>query len=226
MVRPDSEDDVSYINITKDGLDVQAYVHHRHRVRQTIVAVRGSESNKWDDWVKNISFRSRPIRPRRGRAHRGFYAEAEALGYRLISGGLLDHNDGKPYEIILTGHSKGGSICTVLKHIFKIRAVCHTFGECRSLNGRAARLFARDHREHYRWVNTVDPVPKLLWWCYRHVGHLIYLDRKGRWNYGYVRWWDRLVTRIRNPLGGIPRHSMSRYRALVTGAYLSDEHNS
>ena len=214
------DDDLVFIDITDGKLDVQAYIHTCHQDQRVWVAVRGSETSKWDDWLANFSFRAVITGQRLGRVHRGFHYEAQAIGERVID--ALRATSAR-YEVVLTGHSKGGSICTVLQHVYDIRATVHTFGEARSLGWRAAGLYNLSHPHHYRWVNTIDPVPKLLWWAYRHVGRLIYLDRQGQWNHGYVNFKDRVLTRLRNPFGGIPRHAMSRYRELVTTKPGGDE---
>lgn len=213
-IKPE-DGEAEFINATEGRLDVQAYIHTDHAARRVVVAVRGSEASKWDDWLANLSWRGVNPKPGLGKVHRGFLYEADAIATPVLA--AIAENPG--YKVLLTGHSKGGSICTVLQHVYGIKAIVHTFGGARCLGWRAAGLFNLTHRDHFRWVNTIDPVPKVLWWHYRHGGSMIYLDRRGRWNYGFKRPWDRLLTRVRNPLGGIPRHSMSRYRELVTNPH-------
>ena len=209
----DGEDDCIFIDYKEDPLDVQAYIHTCHRKKLVIVAVRGTEPTKWEDWLHNLRFRGvHGPNPGLGKVHGGFLAEAKVLAKPVCAAAYKAPG----YTLLLTGHSKGGSLCTVLQHVWSLKAVCHTFGECRSLSRKAAGLYRHSHRDHTRWVDTVDAVPKLLWWRYRHIGRLVYLDRHGDWNYGYRKFWDRVLTRLRNPLGGITRHSMTGYRKHVT----------
>ena len=212
MVGADEGDEVAYVNVEQGPLDVQAYTHTHHRTKTIWVAIRGTESSKWDDWLQNLRFRAAlPHNPGLGGIHRGFLAEARAVAKPIAA--AIFRSPG--YQVIMTGHSKGGSICTVLQHVWNITAICHTFGECRSLTRKAAGIYRHRARRHFRWVNTIDPVPRLLWWRYRHIGALIYFDRDGKRHIGFARAWDRLFARIRKPWGGVERHAMDGYLGLV-----------
>jgi hypothetical protein len=204
-------EDVEFIEYTIGDLDVQAYTHKRYEDETLIIAVRGSETAKWDDWLNNLRFAGKRLPG--GSVHRGFYGEASAIATNVARA----VRECPGWEVLATGHSKGGAIVTLLQHLYGLEATAHTFGEPRSLGARARGEFQHSGHSHVRWVNTTDPVPKLLWWRYRHAGLLVYLDRDGNWNRGYASPWDMLAVFLRNPFGGVPRHSMSAYRALIDG---------
>ena len=84
--------------------------------------------------------------------------------------------------ILVTGHSLGGAMATLVSHRlaiegFPVRAV-YTYGSPRAGN----RAFRDAYQlRNYRFVNDNDLVPHLpMHWCYRHVGELKLLNSDGQ----------------------------------------------
>ena len=111
--------------------------------------------------------------------HLGFAHAADAV-YPTVRTLLTSLGRGLP--ILVTGHSLGGAMATLVAHRlaaegFPVRAV-YTYGSPRP----GDRNFRDAYRvPNYRFVNDNDLVPHLpLRWCYRHVGHLKLLTRDGK----------------------------------------------
>ena len=158
-----------------------------HR-NMTIVAFRGTETigNALTD-VKTALIRH-GIFP--GLVHLGF-AHAADIVYPSVR--VLVTAMGRERPILITGHSLGGAMATLVAHRlsaegFHVRAV-YTYGSPRP----GDRNFRDAYRLHnYRFVNDNDLVPHLpLRWCYRHVGHLKLLTRDSKLLEQYSDWKDK-----------------------------------
>lgn len=141
-----------------------------------LVAFRGTESR--GDWLRNINV---PGRTREyGVVHRGFLGAFQAVESRLRS--VLSGIGGR--KLILTGHSLGGAVATVMAaewQSFLPPAWVVTFGQPAVGSGGAFRLFFQQHysRKFLRFVNDDDIVARVPP-GYEHVGTLLHFDAQGR----------------------------------------------
>jgi hypothetical protein len=142
-----------------------------------IVAFRGTVSigNALTD--VNAALIRQSIFP--GLVHLGFAHAAETV-YPTVR--ILLTASGRELPILVTGHSLGGAMATLVAHRlsaegFPVRAV-YSYG--------SPRPGDRDFRDayrlpHYRFVNNNDLVPHLpMKWCYHHVGFLKLLTHDGK----------------------------------------------
>jgi len=96
--------------------------------------------------------------------------------------GILDNIkfDGK--KLYFTGSSLGGALSVLgayyLKSIYPIRKV-YTFGMPRIGNWGWRSCFNKSGIDLIRFVNDQDPIPKLPFWFYFHVGKVVYFDKDG-----------------------------------------------
>ena len=99
-------------------------------------------------------------------------------GAKEIYDALLPIMAKHPGDIIICGHSLGGGIATWLQIALKGAAsAVHTFGSPRVLSYSSSKRFNLLMRDqHIRWVNGSDIVPRLLWWIYKHVGRMFFID--------------------------------------------------
>lgn len=136
---------------------------------------RGTESR--GDWLRNINV---PGRTRDyGVAHRGFLGAFQAVESRLRS--ALSRIAGR--KLLLTGHSLGGALATVLAaewQAFMPAAWIVTFGQPAVGSG-SFRMFFLQHYsgKFFRFVNDDDIVPRVPP-GYEHVGRLLHFDVQGR----------------------------------------------
>ncbi|TWU09741.1 lipase family protein [Allorhodopirellula heiligendammensis] len=139
-----------------------------------LVSFRGTESR--GDWLRNINV---PGRTRNyGVAHRGFLGGFQAVESRLRS--ALSGIGGR--KLILTGHSLGGALATVMAaewQEFMPASWVVTFGQPAVGRG-SFRMFFMQHysRKFFRFVNDDDVVPRVPP-GYEHVGRLLHFDAQG-----------------------------------------------
>lgn len=164
-----------------------------------VLACRGTELSDWND-IQADANATLAVVGTLGRVHSGFNREVDDL-WPLLEDLLGDNRQ----PVWFCGHSLGGAMATICAYRCKtswipsIPQELHTFGSPRVGDRRYVR-----HAEvtHYRWVHNNDVVTRVppVWMGYRHCGHEVYLDRKGR---------------IRR-LTGIFR-SRDRWRGLIAG---------
>ena len=159
--------------------DTQCFVALNPKI--ALVSFRGTESR--GDWLSNINV---PGRSRNyGVAHRGFLGAFQAVEGRLRS--ALSQASAR--KLILTGHSLGGAIATVMAaewQEFLPPAMVVTFGQPAVGIG-AFRMFYQQHYsgKFFRFVNDDDIVPRVPP-GYEHVGRLLHFDRDGKLQHGQV----------------------------------------
>ena len=152
-----------------DEDDTQCFVALSPQI--ALVAFRGTESR--GDWLKNINV---PGRTREyGVVHRGFLGAFQSVESRLRS--ALSDSFGR--KLILTGHSLGGALATVMAaewQDFLPAAWVITFGQPAVGSG-AFRMFFLQHYsgKFFRFVNRDDVVPRVPP-GYEHVGRLLHFD--------------------------------------------------
>lgn len=153
--------------------DTQCFVALTPEV--ALVSFRGTESR--GDWLRNVNV---PGRTRAyGVAHRGFLGAFQAVESRLRS--ALSGTSGR--KLILTGHSLGGALATVMAaewQDFMPASWIVTFGQPAVGSG-AFRMFFLQHYsgKFFRFVNDDDIVPRVPP-GYEHVGRLLHFDTAGR----------------------------------------------
>ena len=152
--------------------DTQCFVATTPEI--ALVSFRGTESR--GDWLRNINV---PGRTRDyGVVHRGFLGAFQAIESRLRS--VLAGMSGK--KLILTGHSLGGAIATVMAAEWQNFMPAYwvvTFGQPAVGSG-AFRMFflQRYSRNFFRFVNNDDIVSRVPP-GYQHVGRLFHFNARG-----------------------------------------------
>ncbi|ADB19106.1 lipase class 3 [Pirellula staleyi DSM 6068] len=140
-----------------------------------LVAFRGTESR--GDWLRNINVAGRTREY--GVTHRGFLGAFQAVESRLRS--ALSGIAGQ--TLILTGHSLGGALATVMaaewQH-FMPASWGVTFGQPAVGRGSFRMFFSQNYSgKFFRFVNDDDIVPRVPP-GYEHVGRLLHFDAQGR----------------------------------------------
>lgn len=182
------------------------------------VAFRGSETIL--DFRYDLKL-GKTAYPQGGEVHSGFFKAAESI-FDIVDDILLSCV--RAQEIIFTGHSLGGALACISADLlpWNPRAV-YLFGCPRVFDHGAAHGYdSRLGRRTFRYVHNNDIVPRIppTWAGYKHIGRLVYVDRKGR-----VRWRlgrldilkDRVIGRLRRPFDWLSDHSMLEYRREVGG---------
>jgi hypothetical protein len=155
-IRNDETDTLALVCVTDDAL---------------IITVQGSESKR--DWLNNIKIVKTEYHGIR--AHKGFAWCAESILPDVLA--AIARDPVKP--VILTGHSLGGAIATLLAVALRPHAVkLITFGQPRVSTLRELKLAL--YGEYIRVVNGSDVVPRSPWLGYSHAGTCVYLDNEGR----------------------------------------------
>lgn len=133
------------------------------------LAGRGSEFD-FQDWLRN--FRAYPWHDwQLGMVHKGYLEAARSL-WPLVSPRLLDPADPRPR--VLTGHSAGASIVTVIAGLLcaagRPPALLCTFGCPRVGFRKLGAMLASGKVCQWRYVHGNDCVPDHPWpvWGYRH----------------------------------------------------------
>lgn len=155
-IRNDDTDTLALVCVTDEAL---------------IITVQGSESRR--DWLNNIKVIKTEFHGIR--AHKGFAWCAESILPDVLA--AIARDPVKP--VIVTGHSLGGAIATLLAVAMRPQAVkLITFGQPRVSTSRELKLAL--YGEYIRVVNGSDVVPRSPWLGYSHAGTCVYLDNKGR----------------------------------------------
>lgn len=155
-IRNDDTDTLALVCVTDEAL---------------IITVQGSESRR--DWLNNIKIVKTEFHGIL--AHKGFAWCAESILPDVLA--AIARDPAKP--VILTGHSLGGAIATLLAVAMRPQAVkLITFGQPRVSTSRELKLAL--YGEYIRVVNGSDVVPRSPWLGYSHAGTCVYLDNKGR----------------------------------------------
>ena len=177
-------------SISNPRVDTNAIVAVSRPLRLITVAFRGTSSKA--NMRTDVTFLKRGIDDSGGisgpRVHEGFHEayfdagigpELEALIVELCA----EHPG---YDIMLTGHSLGGALATVLAYRLAYHAnlpkdnpvFCITFGAPRVGDPSFAAALTEADVRVYRFVNNRDLVPRIPSVNYQHAGVLLWLRRK------------------------------------------------
>ncbi|MCS5697883.1 trypsin-like peptidase domain-containing protein [Cyanobium sp. FGCU-52] len=142
-----------------------------------LVCFRGTESTA--DWLSNLKVTPKVVDELSGSVHAGFWDQFEALRAQLER--LMAPHSQLP--LLVTGHSLGGAIAALAAATWApsrpLRAL-YTYGQPAVARGSALDQLADALAGRYhRLVNDSDIVPRVPP-GYRHAGHLLYFDSKGR----------------------------------------------
>lgn len=196
----------------RDG--AQAYIFANDT--DAVVCCRGTEPNEWNDIRADLDA-VYDVAETVGRVHRGFKREVNDLWPRLEQALVSNER-----TLWFTGHSLGGAMTAIcagrcyLSHIKSDPEAVYTFGSPRVGN---KRYVNHVQLSYYRWVNNNDIVPRVppAFLGYRHGGHEIYLNRRGRISNvtGLLkmrdRWWGFIRSLRRWRVDHFNDHLMGEY---------------
>lgn len=193
-----------------DEAGTQAYVMTGDR--GTLMAFRGTEPDKLEDWLTDIQVGQVPG-PWGGRVHAGADIALDAIWPEIL---FFAETSTPPFYI--TGHSLGAMLATIatarLMEAWGFPlAGLYTFGQPRT----GDRVFAEEFDKRvtaYRFVNNNDIVTRVPTGLrYKHIGQQMYLTASGgliRRPYGWQVSMDRLYGRwLRWGADGIRDHSVA-----------------
>jgi len=162
-------DHTLFVKHPRTGTEAYAVAGNGYRA----IAVRGSDA--LTDWLWNF-FLCR----RKDGAHKGFSEGSDSILENMaLLEFLEEHKD--EGSILLTGHSRGGSIAQILVTELDEVAACWCFGAPRVGNRAFKRSYFKNGVPTYLFRNKGDVVPSLLpwWWGYTHVTNIRSMDGHG-----------------------------------------------
>lgn len=125
--------------------------------------------------------------------HNGFLNQFESvkdyLDQEIVEYYIKNINNNKENKkknenkIIFSGHSLGGALATIASLYFKLKykelnVTCITFGSPRVGCNDFVKLFNKEIKDTYRFVNDNDPIPCLpTVWRFKHVNGLHWLNK-------------------------------------------------
>lgn len=186
-----------------------------------VVAFRGTEPNKFQDWLTDLGYRYYKRKVAGGHVHHGFWTAWKSVEKQTLDALKSLHNNRQ--AIWFTGHSLGGALATLSSRVvpttYKATGV-HTFGSPRVGSPAYAKAYKLPL---LRFVNEQDIVPHVpfqgLFIKYSHVGKRQILTPDGRVT-SNVREWKRLLRWVAQaavmgvgslPAKAIQDHSMVNY---------------
>jgi hypothetical protein len=169
------------LTIGYDRPGTQVFVARDERRQTVVIAFRGTEADDLTDISDDAKFGKIPWANDKGEflgeVHAGF---AKALDRDAVTEPISRYvrSLGVNYRIILTGHSLGAALATLMTT--RTSASClYTFGSCRVGN----KTFVQSLRtKNFRFANCCDLVTRVPpeGFDYEHAGLLRYIDSKGR----------------------------------------------
>ena len=185
------------------------------------VVIKGTDCFR--DFLTDVSVNLCTFEGERYRAHRGFVVD-----YLLARGPVLDAVATAYTRVVVTGHSLGGAVATLLavavrEHHPALPLSVYTFGSPKV----CARPLAKHHNrivaESFRFVNDRDLVPRAPAWGFTHVDGLVHLLQSGKRASAPRRWWAKLKEWCTTRFTGIGEHYIIHYRDALEArlAYLA-----
>ena len=189
-----------------------------------VVAFRGTEPAKLEDWMTDIDTHLVP--GPFGRVHDGFWRALDYV-WKDLNTFVTQYQD-QGQSLWISGHSLGAALATLAcarwREADKPVNGLYTFGSPRVGDRVFERTFDQDFEaRNFRFVNNGDIVTRvpLRVMGFSHVGTLAYLDDQGmlRTDPG---WWDRFLNRVhveiedlgKLGLADVDAHSVDHYVAL------------
>jgi triacylglycerol lipase len=211
----------SVVDFERKKTGTQGFV--ARNAEHVVLAFRGTEPDKVEDFITNVSYRHHVNKVHGGRVHEGFWNAWQSVR-ELVVERLATARD-QNQLVWFTGHSLGGAIATLAGRDVPAKSrpmTIHTFGSPRV----GDPAFASKYRPNLmRFVNEDDIVPHLpmrgLINRYKHVGRAHILRSDGRITSAPSAW-RRLLRRVAQmmifgvgslPPKAIADHSMDRYIA-------------
>ncbi|KAG2428849.1 hypothetical protein HYH02_014261 [Chlamydomonas schloesseri] len=205
--------------VESEETDTQAWLYRNVEAREAVIAFRGTEQVKWKDIATDLNltpcslnperlddnaglpFSARIIKAVSGAnqnqlmVHKGFldaYDSVRRTCFRLLDDitGSGEKAGGRPWRVLVTGHSLGGALATLAAYELAERRTparsvqrisLYSYGAPRVGNKAFAEAFDRLVPDTWRITNTNDivpSVPRLMGYC--HVGHAVRLGADGR----------------------------------------------
>lgn len=188
-----------------------------------VLIYRGTESIR--DWLTDAKFDQIATVEFPGQLHEGFYRSFATSINFLETVEQLAHTR----NLFVAGHSLGAALATLsMWHLRKMKPVGYTYGQPRVFDYEGAYMFDMEFGNRlYRCRNNNDVVTRVPPGTrFKHVGQLIYFNRKGLFKiYGKYRMIiDHLLGRLDNILryverfrgtDGIVDHFMGAYLPIV-----------
>ncbi len=211
--------DFRFIEYSSDEDDIQAYVTANQEM--LILAFRGTEPNKMQDWVNNMD--TQLTERFRGNVHRGFMRSVD-LVWQQIAAAIQDFHH-PSQKIFFCGHSQGGALATLaaaqaIEVGISLQQV-YTFGQPRVGDLLFASFFNRNFKAQlFRIVNYGDIITRVPTRKseYSHCGTFVFLDKEGIRHMDSAHWknfWDDLGVSIWDLLdmaiADVAEHQTSAY---------------
>lgn len=147
-----------------------------------VVTIFLKGTNSLADIFEDLNFEMttfHTIRGNYGKVHRGVYEEFINLKVYLLRANLNQCS-----KIIITGHSMGAAVATLMglycAVVIRKPVEVYTFGSPKVGNAEFVNAFDKHISKSYRCVNHEDPIPCLPNTCwYHHVKKGMYIDDSG-----------------------------------------------
>jgi hypothetical protein len=179
--------------------DLQVGITLSETQKRVSVVFRGSETRS--DWYYDLMISKRKIEDN-VYVHNGFYQQLHVNNnYEKIKQSIekvLESDDKKDYEVLVTGHSLGAALATLFGYLYsretprQIKII--SFASPRIGNaGFKTRFDSQENLIHYRITNNRDIITTSPMINYKHVGINIHLTSSGKVqkypSYNYNTWY-------------------------------------
>lgn len=157
---------------TAEGSIVKALIGTNTQValfndeKQVYIAVRGTEGFSWPngirDWITNAQAVAVDFKEGKGKVHDGFYKSFTSVKQDIND--FFGKNDRKKKKVVVTGHSLGGAVATLIAAYTAEKIGCdvmlYTFGSPRVGDADFVKHYSQSGKIHaWRLFNVCDVVP-------------------------------------------------------------------
>lgn len=211
-----SNDKITFINDRES--DVECILITNKNDRECYIVFRGTSSiTDWKHDLNILKVSPSFVKNKECKVHKGFYE-----GYMSIRDKLLSIYNIEYDRYIFSGHSYGGSLCTLASIDcalnYNENVYCISFGSPRVGDKDFVKLFDDNIKTSYRCVYKSDPVALLPSYLrFRHVRGYIYLTNTGKYIdlKKHPKWfWNLFLFKVTD-------HNIENYRKSLT-SYLND----